>query len=111
MNAGDDCVLFCGQTKRVVANRVQNIFTRHSLEATEDIGCDVSKWVTDMQTCPRWIRKHVKNKKFLATGHTGDVSKWPGRVGCFKSAVFLPMVLPFLLDTGSQRSAISVGGY
>ena len=111
MNARDDCVLLGWQTKRVVSNRVQNVFASHSFVTTKNVGGDVAEWVTDMQTSPRRIRKHVEDEKFLSTCDCGDIGDWPGRVWRLEGVVLIPVVLPSLFDCGCQCGAVSIGGY
>ena len=48
MNAGCDRVLFCGQTKRVVAKRMQNVESLHALVTREHIGTDITKRMANM---------------------------------------------------------------
>lgn len=70
----------------------------------ENLTC-VSLWVTNMETCTRWIWKHIQNI-FLWLVH---VTLW-----CLESIVLLPKSLPFWFDiskwVGCWRSWRGISG-
>ena len=45
VNSRHDGVLFCWQTKTVVAKRVQHVVTSHALVTRKHVGGDVAEWV------------------------------------------------------------------
>ena len=110
MNSRNDGVLFCWQTKTVVAKRVQHVVTSHALVTRKHVGGDVAEGVAYVQSGARWIRKHVEHEKLFAARNFFGLRKWACRVWCFEGALSVPMVLPFGLNLISQARGVAEGG-
>lgn len=70
---------------------------KHIVSSSFQVTCinicgNISSWMTYMQPCSTWIRKHIKNILFLRVSS----AKW--RIECLKCCVLLPIRLPFLFD-------------
>ena len=98
MNSRHDGVLFCWQTKTVVAKRVQHVVTSHALVTREHVGSDVAEWVAYVKAGARRIRKHVKHEQLFAASNFFWLRKWACRVWRFEGALGVPVVLPFGLN-------------
>ena len=82
-----NCVLFSGQSKRIVAHRMQHIKAAMPLISSINIRGDVPQRMPYVQSCPGGIRKHIQHVKrlFIAV------------VFCMISAFILPFILPLFL--------------
>ena len=98
MNSRNDGVLFCWQTKTVVAKCVQHVVTSHALVTRKHVGGDVAEWVTYVQSGARRIRKHVEHEQLFAASNFFWLRKRARWVRRFESALGVPMVLPFGLN-------------
>ena len=94
MNAGGDGVLFCGQTKTVVAQGVKNIEALHSFEPGIHVCADVAKGVADVKTSTRGVREHVENEGLWFAGQTLYIFQRPGGVWRVICTFGVPSVLP-----------------
>ncbi len=81
-------ILLGGQTISVVAHGVEHVESLEALVARVDVGGYIAKGMPHVQSCARWVRKHVEHIIF-----------WFFRV--FRHLVGLiidPLFLPFLLN-------------
>jgi hypothetical protein len=67
---------------------MEYIESLQKFEARDNVGGDVSQWMPYVEACPRGIGKHVQGIEF------GTVRIYR----CFKGSLFLPILLPFLLN-------------
>ena len=109
MNSRHDGVLFCRQTKTVVAKCVQHVVASHALVARKHVGGDVTERVAYVQSCARRIRKHVEHKQLFAARNFFGLCKRACRVRRFEGALGVPMVLPFGLDLIGQARGVAEG--
>ena len=65
MLTGGYRVLFRRQTKGVIAHGVEDVLALHPLEASRNIGRDITEWVSYVQTFARWIREHIHYEERL----------------------------------------------
>ena len=63
---GFDSMFFSRQTERIETHWMQDRLASSSAVATNDIGGRVAFGVSNMQTIPAGVRKHVQNVNFLA---------------------------------------------
>src|SRR4030043_877887 len=89
MCSGLDGILLCRQSECIPSHRMKDIESLHSFIPGVDISCCISLRMTNMETCPGRIWKHIEYIAFLRIGKV---------VGSFENLVFLPVSLPFLLD-------------
>ena len=81
-------ILFGWKSICVVTHRIKYIETLKSFETCKNVRSNISKRVSYVQSCSRWIGEHVKNIEFLFVTvfiHTISV-------------VFFPPLLPLLLN-------------
>ena len=81
-------ILLGGQSIGIIAHGVEHVEAFQSLVASVDVGGDITKWMANVQSCARWVRKHVEHiifRSFLVFRHL---------VGL----VIDPLFLPFLLN-------------
>ena len=110
VHARGDGVLLGRQAEGVVADRVQHVVARHPLEAAVHVGADVAEGVADVEAGAGRVREHVEDEQLLPTGHLLRLGERPGGVRCLEGVVCVPLVLPALLDVGSQRGAVAERG-
>ena len=67
---------------------MEYIVSLHPFESCQDIGRDITQWMTDMQSGSTRVRKHVQDIKLWTISSIGDA------IGL----VLLPIFLPFLLN-------------
>ena len=83
-----NCILLGWQTKCVVAHWVQHIVATQALIARVDVRCDVTEWVTYVQTRARRVGEHIQYIEF-----------WSRAVDLYLvDAALLPLLLPFGLN-------------
>ena len=83
-----DSILFGRQSVGIVAHGVQHVIALLTLIACIDVRCDITQWVSHMQSGTRRVGEHVQYIEFLLRwvfGHT---------IGLH----FHPSLLPFLFD-------------
>ena len=86
--AGLDGVLLGGQTKSVVAHRVQHVEALLPFVAGVDVGSDVAKGVTDVQSRTRRIGEHIQNIEL----------RFAGILGHMVDILLAPYLLPAFLN-------------
>ena len=87
-----DCIVFGGQTERIVSHRVQDIVTVHAQVAAVYISCGVAFRMSDMKSGTARVREHVQNVSSF-------FFREPSVLGCLESFVCLPVFLPFRLNS------------
>ena len=98
-----------GQAEGVEPHGVQDVETRHALEAGVDVGGDVAEWVTDMEARSRGVREHVHDEQLRAVGDPEwIVGEMAGRVGGVVGAVGKPLSLPSGLELVRRFGVVAV---
>src|SRR3989338_8671982 len=88
MRASLNGVVFSRQSESVPAHRVQDFISTHAQIPAINIGCGITFWVPHMQTCRRWIWKHIKNIATLCAWYAVIFVN-------LKKLLLLPILLPF----------------
>ena len=83
-----DGILFCRESVCIVTHWVKHVVTLKALETREDIRCYITKRMTYMQACTRWVREHVKYIEFLLLLI----------LNCAIGLVLFPSLLPLLFN-------------
>ena len=73
VGAGLHRVLLRGETERVVAHRVEDVVSVHTLEARVHVGGDVTEWMTDVQPGTTRVREHVEHEQVRTVGDVARV--------------------------------------
>ena len=81
-----DGVLLGRQSVGIVAHWVEDVEALQTLIAGIDVACDVTKRMTDMQTCAAGVGEHVENVELLSALVLND----------FVCLAFRPKAVPFL---------------
>jgi hypothetical protein len=61
VDTGLDCVLLGWKAERIEPHRVKYVRTAHPVVSGEDVGSDVTEWMTDMETRTRRVREHIND--------------------------------------------------
>ncbi len=87
-------VLFCRQSERIVAHRMEHVESGHPLEPCDDVGGGVAFRMAHMQAGPGRVGEHVQH---VVLGFVCVEAFVPG-VGLPERSVLLPIGLPLGLD-------------
>ena len=103
-----DGVLLRRQPKRVIAKRVEHVMPHHAQKAGINIGRDIAKWMTHMQTRTARVREHIHDHELRVADDLIKTSRHrPNRVRGAESPGSLPIVLPSQLDLIRHPSVIT----
>ena len=56
-----DRVLLCRQAERIITHGMQDVMTRHPLEAADDVGGGVAFRMTHVEACTAGVGKHIEH--------------------------------------------------
>ena len=60
-----DGILLGRQSVGVITHRIQHVVALLTLVARIDVAGDVAQWMAHVQSCTRWVGKHVQHIEFL----------------------------------------------
>ena len=86
-----DSILLGRQSIGIITHRMQNIKTAQTLVAGIDVTGDVTQGMSYMQSCTRWIGKHVQHIIL------GPITVYIALVGVMFTPVLLPLFFYFLI--------------
>jgi hypothetical protein len=108
MLPGLDGVLLGRQPECVKAERVQDSAAIHAHIAGIDVGRDIPERVTDMQSRPGWIGKHVDHVQFARRVKRRAIREGSHRIGSLEGPLVQPDLLPLHLNPAGQGSVVPV---
>ena len=109
MCAGLHRILFGGQAERIEPQRVQHVTASHPEIAGVDVGCDVAKGMTDVQTLAGRIGEHVLDEHLVRRNRSpvGGCERSDG-VGHVERPEPRPGLLPGAFDPSGERRVVAV---
>ncbi len=88
---------------------MQHVETVHPLEAGKHVGGDEAERMAHVQTDAARIREHVEDEQARASGDVPRVvGEQTGAVGRVEDVVFVPTVLPLVLDLVGEGGRVAL---
>ena len=81
-------ILLSRKSVSIISHRVQHVETLQSLIACIDVTCNITQWVSNVQSGSWWIREHIKYIELLLVLVLNN----------FVGLILNPLLLPFLLN-------------
>ncbi len=104
-------VLLGGEAEGVVAHRVQDVVSAHSLEPRVDVGPDEPERVAHVQAGSRRVGEHVEHEELRpARNALRALAQQPGRVRSVEGLLRLPTVLPAPLYLTGEGGVVAMLG-